>query len=120
MSNYADWQEIVDRYTKLADEIDFVKFPEKPHKTEKETHAQFGARMDAYESDFDKVRQSIKQAGRKRQEFFDKLENEIFQWFKLDRNNPKVQKAWSIAYERGHSNGYNEVISYFEDLIELL
>ena len=120
MSNYADWQEIVDRYTKLADEVGFERFPEKPHKADKETHAEFGARMDAYESDFDKVRRANKQAGRKRQEFFDKLESEIFQWFNLDRNNHKVQKAWSIAYERGHSAGYSEVISYFEDLIELL
>ena len=119
-NEWKDWNEIVDYFVKMADEVNYPKFPEKPRKTDKETHAQFGARMDAYEADFDKAREANKQAGHKRQEYFDRLENEIFDWFKLNRTNPKVQKAWSIAYERGHSNGYHEVISYFEDLIELL
>lgn len=120
MNEWKDWNEIVDYFVELADEVTYHKFPDKPHKTDKETHAQFGARMDAYEADLNKMREANKQAGRQRQEYFDRLENEIFQWFKLDRANPKVQKAWSIAYERGHSSGYHEVISYFEDLIELL
>ena len=38
----------------------------------------------------------------------------------LDIENPKVQKALSIAWERGHANGYYEVAGEFNDLVELL
>jgi DNA-directed RNA polymerase subunit RPC12/RpoP len=38
----------------------------------------------------------------------------------LDIEDSKVQKALSIAWEKGHSNGYYEVVNEFEDLIELI
>ena len=32
----------------------------------------------------------------------------------------KAEKCYSLAWEYGHSSGYREVISYFEDLVELI
>jgi hypothetical protein len=37
----------------------------------------------------------------------------------LERNG-KFEKAWSIAWEEGHSNGIKEVEYYFEGLVDLL
>jgi hypothetical protein len=38
---------------------------------------------------------------------------------KLERN-AKFDKAWKIAWDRGHSNGFEEVEIYFDELAELL
>lgn len=35
-------------------------------------------------------------------------------------NNPKAEKCYSIAYELGHSNGYNEIGYYFSEIVELI
>lgn len=32
----------------------------------------------------------------------------------------KFEKAWSIAWEFGHSNGISEVEYYFDELVELI
>lgn len=35
-------------------------------------------------------------------------------------NHPKAQKVWDMAWERGHSSGYDSVRSEFEELVELI
>jgi hypothetical protein len=35
-------------------------------------------------------------------------------------DNPKAAKAFSIAWEQGHSSGYAEVANYFDDLADLI
>lgn len=32
----------------------------------------------------------------------------------------KAEKAYNIAYDQGHSCGYSETLSYFEELVELI
>lgn len=34
--------------------------------------------------------------------------------------NPKADKCWEIAWERGHSSGYNDVACVYEDIVELI
>ena len=33
---------------------------------------------------------------------------------------PKAGLLWNLAWEHGHGNGYSEVLSYYEDFVELL
>ena len=33
---------------------------------------------------------------------------------------PKADKLWSLAWDAGHSAGYSDVITYYEDFVELL
>jgi len=33
---------------------------------------------------------------------------------------PKANLLWSMAWDRGHSGGYSDVISNYEDLVELV
>lgn len=33
---------------------------------------------------------------------------------------PKLSRAYTLAWEYGHSSGLNEVASYFDDLAELM
>jgi len=35
-------------------------------------------------------------------------------------DHPKASKAYSIAWEHGHSSGYAEVSNYFDELVDLL
>jgi len=35
-------------------------------------------------------------------------------------NNPKAEDCFQLAWEYGHSNGYEEVRNYFEDLSKLI
>ncbi len=34
--------------------------------------------------------------------------------------NAKFDKAWDIAWERGHASGLHEVEAYFDELAELI
>jgi hypothetical protein len=47
--------------------------------------------------------------------------------FKLDllkayevENNPKADKCFNLAWEYGHAYGYSEVLTYFDELMELI
>jgi len=35
-------------------------------------------------------------------------------------DHPKAGKVWSLAWEHGHSSGYSEVVSYYEEFVELI
>jgi len=45
--------------------------------------------------------------------------NDLFEEFGVV-GNPKADKCFSIAYEMGHSSGYQEVWNYFSELVELI
>ena len=54
-------------------------------------------------------------------------DDRLFGEFKLDlfseygvENHPKREKAFGIAWEHGHSSGYNDVVGYFEELVDLI
>lgn len=54
-------------------------------------------------------------------------QRELFHEFKYDalaevglKEHPKAEKAYALAYERGHAHGYSEILSNLEELAELL
>lgn len=54
-------------------------------------------------------------------------QRELDAFFKADAlaeagltNHPKADKAWAMAWDRGHASGYQDVMSELEDLAELL
>jgi hypothetical protein len=50
----------------------------------------------------------------------DEFETDVHEAFNGKENNPKFQKAYNLAWEEGHSNGYTEVLLYLQDLMELI
>ena len=36
------------------------------------------------------------------------------------RGHPKAERLWTMAYERGHSSGWNEIALEYADLADLL
>ena len=63
----------------------------------------------------------------KHQQDYRKEEHRLYNEFKSDlfeefgvENNPKREKAFSLAWEYGRSSGYEEVYGYFDELVELI
>jgi TRAP-type C4-dicarboxylate transport system substrate-binding protein len=38
----------------------------------------------------------------------------------MDRNHPKFERVWSMAWDNGHASGLNEVEMHFRELAELI
>lgn len=47
------------------------------------------------------------------------IKNALARKHGLSRND-KFEKAWNLAWDYGHSSGYDEVQLYFDELAELL
>lgn len=47
------------------------------------------------------------------------FKNDLFIEFGV-KDNPMSDKCYSLAYEYGHSSGYNEIYNYFCDLVDLI
>jgi hypothetical protein len=60
-----------------------------------------------------------KQYGEETHKLHEEFVNDLFENFNV-MNNPKKDKAFALAWERGHSNGLEEVYNEFYDLVELI
>ena len=47
-------------------------------------------------------------------------ESDIFKFFGVNPKDKQIQKAWSMAWELGHSSGYFQVTEYFDELLDLI
>lgn len=52
-------------------------------------------------------------------EEYDRFKTDLFKEFGVT-DNPKREKAFSIAWERGHASGYYEVELCFMNIVELI
>lgn len=57
--------------------------------------------------------------GKKIGELEDEFKADLFAYHEVS-DNPKAGLAFSIAWDRGHSSGYQEVAGYFDELVELI
>lgn len=73
---------------------------------------EYNAAMEKY---YEEEREYREETSRLYQKFKDDLfkENGV-------TGNPKAQMAYDMAYDRGHSSGLEEVVYYFEELVELI
>lgn len=62
-----------------------------------------------------------------KREAYREEEKKLYEQFKKDlfeeygvTNNPKVEKAYELAYSYGHSNGYNDIECYFSEFVDLI
>lgn len=82
------------------------------HKCGKSVKDDYEARYAAYKE----ARQLYNEVGAA---LNDEFKKDALEYFDLT-GNPKADKAYSMAWERGHSSGYHDVLSNLEDLSELL
>lgn len=64
---------------------------------------------------------------REQKELYDKEQRSLYDEFRKDlyeeygvTGHPKADKCFSIAWEEGHSSGYNDVAIYFSRIVELI
>ncbi len=60
-----------------------------------------------------------KQYGEEIHKLHEEFVNDLFENFNV-MNNPKKDKAFALAWEKGHANGLEEVYNEFYDLVELI
>jgi hypothetical protein len=61
----------------------------------------------------------IKFQSNKEMKLHEEFVNDLFENFNV-MNNPKKDKAFALAWEKGHANGLEEVYNEFYDLVELI
>lgn len=115
-----NWSEILTHYESLASQIPYCEFMPKPKKNDDESNASYGARLDEYLKIMAEKKIRDNENQKARNEIYSEMEKEIFKYFEVEWDDKKTQKAWSIAWENGHSSGYNDVVNYFEELVELI
>lgn len=50
---------------------------------------------------------------------YNQFKQDLFEEYSVI-NNPKAEKCFSMAWERGHSSGYKAVVNEFDELVELI
>jgi hypothetical protein len=60
-----------------------------------------------------------KQCGEEAHKLHEEFVNDLFETFNVT-DNPKRFKCFELAWEKGHSNGLEEVYNEFYDLVELI
>jgi hypothetical protein len=67
------------------------------------------------------------ESAKKQNELYDAETKRLYNLWKKDlfeeygvTNNPKVEKAYTLAYDYGHSMGYSSIESYFSEFVELI
>lgn len=69
--------------------------------------------------DEDEYKAHQKEYRKEEQKLHEEFVNDLFENFNVT-DNPKRQKAFDLAWEKGHSNGLEEVYNEFYDLVELI
>ena len=69
--------------------------------------------------DEDEYKAHQKEYRKEEQKLHEEFVNDLFENFNVT-DNPKRQKAFDLAWEKGHSNGLEEVYNEFCDLVELI
>ena len=54
-----------------------------------------------------------------RKKLYQEFQNDLFEEYGVS-DNPKKFKCFELAWEYGHSSGYEEVYNHFGDLVELI
>lgn len=75
---------------------------------------------------FEKYNNKLEYNRENRKEYYEETKR-LTELFKQDcfdelgiRDNPKRERAFSLAWEHGHSGGYQEVYNYLLDFVELI
>ena len=116
-----------DMHTKIQDgyyknKVEYPSKPVKPRLGKNATSVEakvYAEALESWEKNMEDWRDKIKE--------YRKIDNQLYMLFKRDAlddtgltNHPKAEKAWEMAWDRGHSSGYYEVYQQLCELSDLL
>jgi len=90
-----------------------VKITAESAKDFAEKMVKYEAHQEGYTSAHDAHRKALME---RESEFHDYF----FECMGVTQDHPKAGKLYSLAWERGHSSGYSEVLNYGYDFVELM
>lgn len=68
---------------------------------------------------YDYVKLALKEYNQESNRLHSLFKEDLEKEFKV-QDNPKKDKLFAMAYERGHSSGYEEIFNIYSDLVELI
>jgi hypothetical protein len=99
---------------------EYPQKPARPIKDIAQTHAAFGHTLDAYEVELVAYRGKVSLWKDKQANLQGDFCDDLAKHHGIAPSDPFYAAMWSIAYDRGHSGGFNEIANYMEDLVPLL
>lgn len=117
---YFDNQEMAEYYSELIRSLAYPTRPVAPNREDFKSHQSYGQALDEYESTLLKEwRDSVTMYREESNAIEAEFKKELL--LRLDlSNHPKADKLYSMAWDRGHSSGFSEVVNVAESLAELL
>ena len=101
------------------------EYPEKPEKPilkkdansiEHRSHADL---LEKYEDAMIFYKSQLESYNKKERDLYMKFKKDLYEEYDVTGNS-KADKAYTLAYDYGHSAGYNEIEIYFSQLVELI
>ena len=109
-------------YTELHNNVKYLARPLKPvipSKDKPELYRKYADRLEIWVADNKKFQEHNQCAATKKSQIRDDFMN----WSLVHcgiQTHPKAGTAWAMAWDRGHSMGFEEIFSELEDLAELM
>jgi hypothetical protein len=117
---YFDIQEVAQFYSDLLHGLEYPKIIAKPKREDFKNNESYGKAMDMYELlDRQERTERIREYNKTQREIEVEFKAELLKRLELE-GNPKADKLYSMAWDRGHSSGLSEVASIAENLAELI
>lgn len=89
-----------------------------PHNNVSNYCSNCGAPLNYEERKKDYIKQ-VKERRQKINEIHIMFKNDVFEYFDVV-DNPKAELCFDIAWSEGHSNGLENVVDWFDELVELI
>lgn len=104
-------------------EMEYPKQPKKPYLAKGHTSIQaleYAEELVVYEQEIEKYKKEMAKYRQKQNECHAQFRKDALEYAGIDAMHPKADRAFSMAWDRGHSSGLHEVVQNLEELAELL
>ena len=102
-----------------------IPFPNRPQKALLQRNhtadraREYADELDQYEKDVKKYEEDLKAYTEDKRRLHEEFRLAAFRYCNIS-DHEKRERAWSMAWDHGHSSGYNDVLLHLEELSELL
>lgn len=96
------------------------KYPAKPQLDKPELWRKFVDELETYHKLYEEYKKELASHEHAIEQFEENFWKEVFYHEKVSQEHPKAQLAKDLAWERGHSCGYDEVADIFAEYAQFL
>lgn len=118
--------DIAKHFKSLWDAVPYPEIyslPPKPNRKDFPNHASYGVALDDWETAGKQIKEEFRKLrsawSTETSRIEDEFKKELLKFLEV-ADHPKADKLWQLAWEQGHSDGFNEVAMHAEELAELI